>query len=175
MPSGRGCGRGVDLGLVALWDQAGAPEPESPFDYGRLFGPEAIDAALATPDPYGTLGYGPAPDTPTRRGSHGTHVLDIAAGSGGGSNVNGVAEKAILAFAHLDASDVVWEGEEVAGSEFGDSVQLLEAVKFLFEVAGERPCVLNISLGTNGGPHDGSSLVEQGIDLLVGSSRAARW
>jgi hypothetical protein len=62
---------------------------------------------------------------------------------------------------------VVWEGEEVAGSEFGDSVQLLEAVKFLFEVAGERPCVVNISLGTNGGPHDGSSLVEQGIDLLI--------
>ncbi|MGH9841132.1 MAG: S8 family serine peptidase, partial [Blastocatellia bacterium] len=30
-----------------------------------------------------------------------------------------------------------------------------------------RPCVINVSLGTNGGPHDGSSLVEMAIDRLV--------
>ncbi|SRR6266487_894302 len=93
--------------------------------------------------------------------------MDIAAGNGGGSGVPGVAPKAMLAFTHLAASDIAWEGEAVVGSEFGDSVQLLEALRFLFDVAGERPCAINISLGTNGGPHDGSSLVEQGIDALV--------
>jgi subtilisin family serine protease len=153
--------------LIALWDQDGATGPQSPFGFGRRYSPQEIDAALATADPYGTLGYGPAPDTPTRRGSHGTHVMDIAAGNGGGSGVPGVAPKAMLAFTHLAASDIAWEGEAVVGSEFGDSVQLLEALRFLFDVAGERLCAINISLGTNGGPHDGSSLVEQGIDALV--------
>jgi subtilisin family serine protease len=64
-------------------------------------------------------------------------------------------------------SDIVWQGEDVVGSEFGDSVQLLEALRFLFDEAGDRPCAINVSLGTNGGPHDGTSLVEQGIDALV--------
>jgi len=153
--------------LIAVWDQDGTTGPQSPFGFGRRIEPQAIDAALATADPYGTLGYGPAPDTPTRRGSHGTHVMDIAAGNGLGSGVPGVAPNAMLAFTELAASDIAWEGEAVVGSEFGDSVQLLEALRFLFDVAGERPCVINISLGTNGGPHDGTSLVEQGIDLLV--------
>jgi subtilisin family serine protease len=35
---------------------------------------------------------------------------------------------------------------------------------------GTTPCAVNISLGTNGGPHDGSSLVEQGIDAIVGEA-----
>jgi Subtilase family len=46
-------------------------------------------------------------------------------------------------------------------------VQLLEAVRFIFDFVGDRPCVVNLSLGTNGGPHDGSSLVEQGLDAIV--------
>lgn len=44
---------------------------------------------------------------------------------------------------------------------------LLEAVQYVFAKAGDRPCVINISLGTNGGPHDGSTLVEEGIDRLI--------
>jgi hypothetical protein len=46
-------------------------------------------------------------------------------------------------------------------------VQLLEAVEFIFAYAKNRPCVANISLGTNGGPHDGTTLFEQAIDRLV--------
>jgi subtilisin family serine protease len=153
--------------LTAIWDQGGPTDPGSPFGYGRRHNAAAIDAALLTTDPYLTLGYGPRPDTPTSRGSHGTHVMDIAAGNGGGSGVPGVAPRAKLTFVEVAASDITWEGEEVVGSEFGDSVQLLEAIRFLFDEAGTQPCVVNVSLGTNGGPHDGSSLVEQGIDLMV--------
>ena len=50
---------------------------------------------------------------------------------------------------------------------FGDSVRLLEAAKYIYDKAGTRPCVINVSLGTNGGPHDGSTLVEQGLDALL--------
>jgi subtilisin family serine protease len=46
-------------------------------------------------------------------------------------------------------------------------VQLLEALAFVFAEAGDVPCSVNVSLSTNGGPHDGTTLVEQGIDRLL--------
>ena len=49
----------------------------------------------------------------------------------------------------------------------GDSVRLLEAVDFIRHTAGERPWVINISVGRHGGPHDGSSLVELALDELL--------
>jgi hypothetical protein len=153
--------------LLSLWHQAGISTPNSPFGYGRLYTRDEIDAALAAVDPYGALGYGPDPDTIFEKGTHGTHVMDIAAGNGLGSNQPGVAPKADIIFVELSASDIPWTGPEMIDKRFGDSVQLLEAVRFVFDTAGDRPCVCNISLGTNSGPHDGSSLVEQGLDALV--------
>ncbi len=93
--------------------------------------------------------------------------MDIACGNGGGSGVPGVAPQADIIFVQISASDIPWQGHEVVGSNLGSSTKLLEAIKFIFEQAGTRPCVINISLGTNGGPHDGTSLVEQGIDAIV--------
>jgi hypothetical protein len=148
--------------MLALWDQnAPVPQPDSPFGYGRRYGTAQIDAALQEADPYAALSYDPGSR------SHGTHVMDIAAGSGGGQNPSGVAPEADLLFVNPAFSDIIWEGEDVVGSEFGDSVQMLEALRFIFDEAGDRPCAVNVSLGTNGGPHDGSSLVEQGIDAIV--------
>jgi subtilisin family serine protease len=153
--------------LLALWDQSGPFRPDSPFGYGRHYRPQEIATALGASNPYQALGYGPDPDSPASRGSHGTHVMDIAAGNGLGSTVAGVAPAADIVFVDPATSDIAWVGPDVVTSEFGDSVQLLEALRFVFDVAGDRPCVVNLSLGTNGGPHDGSSLVEQGIDALV--------
>ncbi|NEQ25669.1 MAG: hypothetical protein F6K28_42745 [Microcoleus sp. SIO2G3] len=51
----------------------------------------------------------------------------------------------------IGASDIPWQGSDVVNSNFGSSVQLLEAIQFIFEQAGTRPCTINISLGTNGG------------------------
>jgi subtilisin family serine protease len=93
--------------------------------------------------------------------------MDIAAGNGFGTGVPGVATEADLVFVDVSARDVPSMGPEVVGTSFGDSVQMLEAVQFIFDLAGDRPCVINISLGTNGGPHDGTSLVEQSLDAQV--------
>jgi subtilisin family serine protease len=150
--------------LLALWHQAGITKPDSPFGYGRKYTRDEIDAALVSADPYGTLGFGPPQDP---NGTHGTHVADIAAGNGLGSTQPGVAPKADIVFVEAAAADVAWQGPGTVNQAFGDSVQLLEAVRFIFDTAGERPCVCNISLGTNGGPHDGTSLVEQGLDAIV--------
>jgi subtilisin family serine protease len=153
--------------LRALWDQSGVARAGSPFGYGRLYSPAEIDTALAAPDPYAALGYGPRPDSAYEQGAHGTHVMDIAAGNGLGSTLPGVATQAELIFVEMSASDIAWRGPESVMQSFGDSVQMLEAIRFIFDTAAERPCVINLSLGTNGGAHDGSSLVEQGIDAMA--------
>ena len=195
MPAGSGVARGagvlvgvVDFGgdfvhrnfrrasgggtrLLALWDQSqpgpGGASPGLP-GYGVVHVPGAINAALKRPDPYAALGYAVEDE------AHGTHVMDIAAGNGRGTGVPGMAPAADLVFVELSASDVAWQGQGAVGNSFGDSVQLLEALQFIYAQAGSRPCVINMSLGTNGGPHDGSTLVEQGIDRLVraGAGRA---
>jgi subtilisin family serine protease len=163
-------GAGGKTRLLSIWHQGGKTSPSSPFGYGREYSAAEIDAARTQANPYAALGYGPAPDTPTSKGSHGTHVMDIAAGNGNGSGVPGFAPQADLVFVDVSHSDLDWSGPDVVESSFGDSIQLLEAVQYILEKAGTRPCVINISLGTNGGPHDGRSLVEQGIDRLLAAA-----
>jgi subtilisin family serine protease len=162
--------------LLYLWDQSdppssnpsGATHPDD-FPYGREFDSAKIDEALqATDDPYGHLGYTPP------IAAHGTHVMDIAAGNGQEPNliggieglVNnplshpGVAPNAFLIFVHLKSDE----------NEFlGNSRHLLEAVAYIFAKAEQLglPAVVNLSLSTSGGPHDGTTLVEQGFEALL--------
>ena len=150
--------------VLTLWHQGAPALPASPFGYGRKYDKADIDAALKAANPYQALGYGPIADP---NGTHGTHVADIAAGNGLGSAQPGVAPKADIVFVEAATSDIAWYGVEAVNQTFGDSVQLLEAARFIFDTAGDRPCVCNLSLGTNGGPHDGTSLVEQGLDALT--------
>jgi phosphatidylserine/phosphatidylglycerophosphate/cardiolipin synthase-like enzyme len=149
--------------LLALWDQQARPEeePANHYGYGRIHTAEAINHALATPDPYAALDYHPA-DSDSGRGAHGTHCLSIAAGNGsyaGGST--GVAPEADLVFVHL----ATWGNPGLA--RLGDSVTLLEAVDFIARTAGERPWVVSLSMGRHSGEHDGLSPVEQGLDAAV--------
>lgn len=149
--------------LLALWDQRGqaGSGAGNRWGYGRILYPEEIDRALRSDDPYSALSYHPA-DAARRGSAHGTHVLDIAAGSGRGGGMSGVAPDAALVFVHLDRTTPA-----LSRGNLGDSVTVLEALDFVFTIAGSRPCVVNMSVGAHGGPHDGSTLVEQGIDRAV--------
>ena len=153
--------------FLSLWHQDGQTTPSSPFGYGREYTSQEINFALQQTNPYQSLNYDPADfEDPFDPGAHGTHVLDIAAGNGQGSTVAGMAPNADLIFVNIShAKDP--DNEDVVGQSFGDSVRMLEALKYIFDRAGTQPCVVNISLGTNGGPHDGTTLVEQGIDSLL--------
>ena len=146
--------------IKKIWNQM-SRVGDGAVPYGALYTEEDINTALLQPNPYQTLRYKP------EEASHGTHVMDIAAGNGQGSRIPGVAPEADIIFVELASTDIPWEGREAVGKNFGDSVQLLEAIKFIFDQAGDQPCVINASLGTNGGPHDGTTLVEQGIDSLL--------
>lgn len=146
--------------ILYLWDQgAGTPTSISPagFGYGREWGAKEINAALKSADPYQELAYDPG------AGAHGTHVMDIAAGNGRATGSAGMAPLADIIFVQVASND--FSDEE----SFGNSRHLLEAVDYVFTKAAAlgKSAVVNLSLGTNGGPHDGSTPVEEGLDNLL--------
>lgn len=147
--------------LLALWDQRARGRAPSPYGYGVVHTRRAIDRALASDDPLAALHYDPLDADDEGNGTHGTHVMDIAAGV---PNVGpgGVAPGADLVFVHLAA--LSWGPRHI-----GSSVGLLEAVDFIARVAGDRPWVVNLSLGSHAGPHDGTTLVELALDAVVTS------
>jgi hypothetical protein len=146
--------------LRKFWDQSAKDELPGGLP-GKIYTADQINAALKKADPYKALGYRPGDR------AHGTHVMDIAAGNGKGTGTPGIAPEAELIFVHVFANDIAWQGQGVIEESFGDSVNLVEAIKFIFTEAGDQPCVINISLGTNGGPHDGTTLVEESIDSFI--------
>ncbi len=158
--------------ILALWDQDGSSAPDSPFGYGKVYSSAEINQALEAEDPYKALGYYPG------KHAHGTHVMDIATGNGNGTGNPGMAPQADIVFVHFSTGaveTVSTNGDSAVDKSLGDTTELVEAVDFIFEIAGEgstseadeRPCAINISLAMHGGPHDGTALVEQSIDALV--------
>jgi subtilisin family serine protease len=153
----------TDIGhtrITEFWDQT-AVDNIGNVSYGRLYDASEINNALKSNDPYSALSYN------LEINAHGTHVMDIAAGNGKGSGTPGVAPGADIIFVQPSSSDIPYQGPKTIDRSFGDSVNLLDAIRYIFSQAGEKPCVINISLGTNGGPHDGSTLVEKAIDGLL--------
>ena len=172
----------------ALWEKYG---------YGLLHTKPEIDKAIQVADAelhatdgdnktideylesaYRALRYAPPKDSLFQIGAHGTYVADVAVGNGLGTGAAGIAPEADIVFVevatlrvedHIRPTELAVSTTDRLGNSFGDSAQLLEAVKFIFDFAKlkDRPCVVNISLGTNGGPHDGSNLVELALDALV--------
>jgi len=158
--------------IHCLWDQsATSGEPPKGFEYGREITAEEINHALRHGEAgaYQALGYAPP------IAAHGTHVMDIAAGNGreealfGGKPSSprpveashpGIAPNATLVFVQLMNDP---------DGFLGNSRQLLEAVEYVFEKADQldMPAVVNLSIATAGGPHDGSTLVEQGFESLL--------
>ena len=101
---------------------------------------------------------------------HGTHVAGIAAGDGGDPSARtkyaGVAPNAGLLIVRL-----------TRGSSYAiENDDLVRAVGFMFDraAADERPCVVNLSLGSDFGPHDGTSLWEKALLATVGPEHPGR-
>lgn len=96
--------------------------------------------------------------------AHGTHVMDIAAGSG---ETPGMAPAAELMFVQMPPY-AIRESSELASAN-----HLLDGIAYIFEQAGDRPAVVNISYNSYIGPHDGTGLMEAGLDeFLLRPNRA---
>ena len=147
---------GSQYRVSKVWLQSGfTGTPPAPYDYG---------AELSGANEILNLGV-----YSTSSGSHGTHVAGIAGGSGNGSNgaYRGFAPEAELVFVELSSFDT----SPSAGISGPSAV--IDAVNYIFEYAASqnKPAVINMSLGTHIGPHDGTSLLEQGLDNLAGAGK----
>jgi subtilisin family serine protease len=154
--------------ILAIWDQRLVPQAgeSSPagFGYGVEFTESQIDAALASANPLNQVRH-------QDLGTHGTHVAGIAAGDG---SVAGQGQPANTFIGVAPEADLVivanTRGRAAGERGLGDSADTLDAVRYIFDVAASlrRPVVINQSQGDNVGPHDGTSLLERGIDNLLG-------
>ncbi|HSJ89603.1 MAG TPA: S8 family serine peptidase [Anaerolineales bacterium] len=171
--------------LLYLWDQngSGGAYPDN-YHYGIEYSASLINTALQERTrcaAYEKLGYEPMEN------AHGTHVMDIAAGSsrpdhddqGNVIQYLGVAPKADLIFVDLrnPAKKQNLTAEELAAEQsgtLGSSIDLVNAVQYIFEKADEagKPAVVNLSLAGNGGGHNGTSLVETQLDALLSTLRS---
>jgi len=134
--------------ILSIWDQTNG-------FLGTYYDRNQIEQDLA-------LGLGSGEGSVRAKDSdgHGTHVMGVAAGDGSASDAGfvGVAPEAwiIMVKTTFYTSDI------------------LAGVSYIFERAEALglPAVVNLSLGGHSGPHDGTSLFEQGLDELAqGSGR----
>lgn len=125
----------------------------------QVYDKAKINEALKSEDPYSIV---PVQDL----SGHGTHVAGIAC-AGGNKNYDnyGVAYNSSIAMVKIT-------GENSLSSAL--STQLMRGLKFLIDKSNEldKPLVVNISLSTNDGSHNGSSLLEKYIQTFTQLQRA---
>lgn len=139
-------------------DMSGTPRPGNADDKkygGRIWSKSELDAILT-----GTV----VENGPGDNDGHGTHVAAIAAGNGGpAKQFVGVAPGAELVIVRAIGRDGgIEEGAAILGTQF------------VFDRAAEvsKPAVVNLSLGTQYGAHDGTSTFERGLVALTGKGRS---
>lgn len=153
--------------FARIWDQGGTTRPApfkrdaqnytETFDYGSELTKEQLDKALEKSKQFGLPAYNLEPQSQMDESSHGTHVASIAAGN------HGICSKATIAGVVVSLAR---EEEVDRRRSFYDSTRLAHAVDYLIKLGEEleMPVVINISLGTNGHAHDGSSPLSRWID-----------
>ncbi|MFG2483382.1 S8 family serine peptidase [Streptomyces virginiae] len=141
--------------ILRLWDQGlhGAAATPAAYNFGSEWDTAAIDAHLSA----GSATAFPSTDDT----GHGTAVAGIIAsdGSGAWGSCVGVASEAELIVVKLDARR----------GAFPSTANVTDAVKYIFDVAeslGKR-AVINLSQGSQLGPHDPNGQLEKAItDVL---------
>jgi len=154
--------------FLRIWDQ-GAPEgsilgpPPDGYGYGAELDKERMDKAIAWSKARKIAATDLLEQTVQQSGAHATHVASIA-----GGNTSVCPGAGLVAVSIALAPD-----EATRQLSLYDSTRLAHAVDYLFSLSeklypGEKiPTVINISLGTNGHAHDGTSAICRWIDAAL--------
>ncbi len=131
---------GTEYRVSSIWVQ-GADSGTAPkgYSYGAEYDDEADILAVGTDN---------AEET------HGTHTSGIAAGGGYKTSYTGVAPESDMI---LVATNMTTTG-------------IVNGVSYILNKAKEtgKPCVVNLSLGSQIGPHDGTGYADRMLDEMVG-------
>lgn len=141
-----------------LWDMADTTKNHNPqgYDWGREYTKADIDQSPASVlERDGDGGSG-----------HGTHVTGTAAGGGMWNfDMTGIAPQADIIFV---------KGLRTPDSEgsFASS-DIIAGCQYIFKKAAElgRPAVINLSLGSPLGSHDGTAIDEEALSALTGEGK----
>ncbi|SFU60773.1 Subtilase family protein [Clostridium sp. DSM 8431] len=145
---------GIDFTHPAFRNEDGTSRIKYIYDLstgGNVYNNAQINEALRTNNPYSSI---PSNDVT----QHGTHVAGIACAGGRiPRNLYGVAPKSSIMMV------------KSARGNFALSSQIMKGLKFLVDRAYElkMPLVVNLSLSTNDGAHNGSSLLEKYISTIA--------
>ncbi|HVP39658.1 MAG TPA: S8 family serine peptidase [Candidatus Saccharimonadales bacterium] len=135
--------------ILYVWDQTVAGTPPAGFGYGTEWTAAQIDGASCT-------------ETDTN--GHGTWVAGVLAGNGASAGCGvaayryvGMAPEANLIEVKCDLTDA----------------HIIDGVNYVFQKAAAlgKDAVVNLSLGSQFGPHDGSDTFGQAISALTGPGR----
>jgi len=144
----------------------GSTDSSGKVTLGAVWSAQDIDAARAPgsgscPSP---SVHGAACALPQDEVGHGTLVTACAAG--GDAKYTGMAPGATILFARIS---------EVGGAVIGND-ELLRGVAFLFDRAAamNQPVAVNLSIGTDFGPHDGTTAWEETLASHVGPGQPGR-
>lgn len=132
--------------IISLWDQTQPYDGQNPYGYGTVWDSSQINAGLCTSIDQQAY-Y-----------SHGTNVAGIAASNGlATGQYKGVAPKTDLVIVSSNFAVTNW------------LVTVAEAAAFIFSQADSlgKPCVINASIGTYSGSHDGTDPAALYIDSLI--------
>ena len=143
------------------WDQSDTDDDALPsgsgwsFSYGHEYTNADFDTYIGGNT---TAVKASAQDTD----GHGTHVLGTAAGDGSASGKMGVAPQADIVFVKFD-----FDGDR------NSDAAIIDGIDYIFRRAAQlgKPAVINMSLGSDFGPHDGTTLEERGVSDLTGRGK----
>ncbi|MDR3595993.1 MAG: S8 family serine peptidase [Clostridium sp.] len=154
---------GIDYTHPAFRDEDGNTRIDFIYDLGeniKVYDRVQINEALKAQDPYAIVNV----KDPI---NHGTHVAGIACAGGKIPKQNyGIAFKSSIAMVKITRYGFL---------NFALSTQIMRGIKFLVDKANEsnKPLTINISLSTNDGAHNGTSLLEQYIETICKLERVA--
>lgn len=153
---------GIDLTHPAFKDETGESRVLYIWDQTDTSGtgPSEISSTYGTEYKHSAIIAGTTPHIDTS--GHGTHVAGTAAGRD--TTYMGIAPNADLI--------IVSYTVEYDLLKASITTTVCDAANYIFKKAAylNRPAVINISLGNQYGPHDGTSLFDQCLDGLVSES-----